>query len=136
MTHTTTGSTTTGSTRNAALGSVLFAAFALGFVVSTVVQLADGGRDAASVLAYAASPVPFLVLGAVACRIVQPASYQRLMLGFGVLLLGWMVCTGWAIATAGGESSSTVLVHMLCAGAGAVNVLFIRAAARDRGLTI
>ncbi|KRF34385.1 hypothetical protein [Nocardioides sp. Soil805] len=136
MSNATTSNATTGSTRNATLGSVLFATFALGFVVATLVQLSGGERDTAHVLAYAASPIPFLVLGAVACRVVQPASYQRLMLLFGVLLLVWMACSAWALATVGGDAGAVVLIHMLCAGAGAVNVLFIRAAARDRGLTI
>ena len=121
------------------IGATLFAVFAVGFVVATLVHLGhDGGGldDPMMVLAYAASPVPFLVVGALACLRVQPETYRTWMAAYGVLVVLWMGGGVVARVGVGGEEAFVVFFHLASAGAGATGVLLVRGVARQRGLTI
>jgi hypothetical protein len=120
------------------IGATLFGLFALGFVVATLVHLGhDGGGldDPAMVLAYAASPVPFLVVGALACLMVRPETYRTWMAAFGALVLLWMVGGVVAMVGVGGDDAVVVFLHLAVAAAGATTVFLVRGVARQRGLS-
>lgn len=121
------------------IGAALFGLFALGFVTATLVHLGherDDLHDPLMVLGYAASPIPFLVVGALACLRVRPSSYRAWMAAFAILVLLWMVAGVVALAGVGGEGAFIVFFHLAAAAAGATMVVLIRGAARQRGLTV
>lgn len=108
-------------------------------MAATLVHLGhDGGGldDPLTVLLYAFSPVPLLVLGAAACLWVAPATYQRWMLGFLVLFLVWAVCGATALLRVDSDDTFAVFMHLIFAGMGAITVFMIRGVARQRGLRI
>lgn len=122
------------------IGASMFGLFAIGFVISAALRLADGSNDAlragSNVLLYAFSPVPMLVLGALGCLRVTAQTYQRWMAMFLLLFLVWAVASATAAVRVDSDESFVVYLHMIFAFMGATTVFLVRGVVRQRGLRI